>query len=92
MVGLTRRTTRISRLYNKEGKPLGTATGKSSGLKKPYKQLGGKRGIAYMTAMLKAIQKGQKKAAKSKKHKKCVYDSSNDSNSEYDSSSNSYSE
>ncbi len=35
-----------------------------------------------MTSMLKAIQKGQKKAAKSKKRKKRVYNSSSDSDSE----------
>ncbi len=35
-----------------------------------------------MTAMLEAIQNGQKKAAKGKKRKKCSYDSSSDSNSE----------
>jgi hypothetical protein len=35
-----------------------------------------------MTPMLEAIQKGQKKAAKSKKRKKCAYDSSSDSDSE----------
>ncbi len=35
-----------------------------------------------MTAMLEAIQKGQKKAAKGKKRKKRSYDSSSDSDSE----------
>ena len=35
-----------------------------------------------MTSMLEAIQKGQKKAAKSKKRKKRAYDSSSDSDSE----------
>jgi hypothetical protein len=68
--------------YNKEGKPLGTAVGKSSGLKKPYKQLGGEKGLVYMTVMLEAIQKGQKKSAKSMKHKKHAYNSSSDSDSE----------
>ncbi len=38
--------------------------------------------MAYMTAMLEAIQKGQKRAAKSKKRKKRAYDSSSDSDSE----------
>ena len=37
------------------------------------------RGIAYMTVMLEAIQKSQKRAGKSKKH---AYDSSSNSNSE----------
>ncbi len=73
---------RDCRRCNKEGKPLGAAAGMPSGLKKPYKQFGGEKGIAYMTAMLEAIQKGQKKTGKSKKRKKCVYDSSNDSNSQ----------
>jgi hypothetical protein len=68
--------------YDKEGKPHGFAAGKPPGSKKPYKQLGGKRGFAYMTAMLEAIQKGQKKAAKSKKHEKRTYNSSSDSDSE----------
>ena len=68
--------------YNKEGKPLGNPTGKSSGAKKPHKQFGGEKGLAYMTAMLKAIQKGQKKASKSKKRKKRAYDSSSNSDSE----------
>ncbi len=35
-----------------------------------------------MTAMLEAIQKGQKKAANGKKHKKRNYDSSSNSDSE----------
>jgi hypothetical protein len=68
--------------YDKEGKPLGNPAGKSFGAKKPLKQFGGKKGLAYMTAMLEAIQKGQKRAAKSKKHKKRAYDSSSDSDSE----------
>ena len=40
-----------------------------------------------MTAMLKAIQKSQKRAAKSKKHKRHVSDSSSDSNSELETGS-----
>ncbi len=74
--------TRDCRHYDKEGKPLGAATGKPSGSKKPYKQFGGENGIAYMMAMLEVIQKGQKKAGKSKKHKKRMYISSSDSDSE----------
>ena len=58
--------------------------GKSFGAKKPHKQFGGKKGLAYMTAMLEAIQKGQKKAAKSKKRKKRAYDSGSDSDSEWE--------
>ncbi len=68
--------------YDKEGKPLGAAAGKPSVSKKPYKQFGGEKGIAYMTAMLEAIQKGQKRAGNSKKHKKRPYNSSSDSDSE----------
>ncbi len=74
--------TRNCRHYDKEGKPLGNPAGKSFSAKKPHKQFGGEKGLAYMTAMLKAIQKGQKKAAKSKKRKKHAYDSSSDSDSE----------
>jgi hypothetical protein len=44
---------------------------------------GGEKGLAYMTSMLEAIAKGQKKAAKkSRKRKKRDYDSSSDSDSE----------
>ena len=35
-----------------------------------------------MTAMLEVIEKGQKKAAKGKKHKKQAYKTNSDSNSE----------
>jgi hypothetical protein len=70
------------RRYDKEGKPLRNPAGKSFGTKKPHNQFGGEKGLAYLTAMLEAIQKGQKKAAKLKKRKKRVYDSSSDSNSE----------
>ena len=74
--------TRECRRYDKEGKPLGAASGKPSASKKPYKQYGGEKGVAYMTAMLEAIQKGQKRAGRSKKRKKRAYDSSSDSDSE----------
>jgi hypothetical protein len=47
-----------------EGKPLGS--------KKPCKQYGDRKGLAYITVMLEANQKGQKRACKSKKHKKCT--------------------
>jgi hypothetical protein len=58
------------RHYDKEGKPFSTSAGKPSDGKKPYKKFGGDKSVAYMTAMLEAIQKGQKKAGKSKKRKK----------------------
>jgi hypothetical protein len=54
--------------------------GKPSG-KKPWKN-GGKKELAHMTTMLEAVLKGQKKATKSKKRKKRMYDSSSDSDSE----------
>ncbi len=64
--------------YDKDGMPLGATGGKHM----LYKKHGGEKGLAYMTAMLEAIQKGQKKAAKSKTHKKHSYNSSSDSDSE----------
>ncbi len=55
--------------------------GKPSNGKKPYKKYGGDRNLAYMTAMFEAFQKGKKKTGKSKKCKKCTYNSSHDFNS-----------
>ncbi len=71
------------RKYNKDGKPLGTATGKPSDAKKPYKKYGGDKQMAHMTAMFESLQKGLKKQKKS--HKKCKKrygDSSSDSDSD----------
>ncbi len=51
---------------------------------KPFKK-GGEKGLAYMTSMLEAIVKGQKKAAKKGKMRKKRdrdYSSSSDSDSE----------
>ena len=45
------------RRYDKDGKPLGATGGKPFDKHKPYKKHGGKKGLAYMTAMLEAIQK-----------------------------------
>jgi hypothetical protein len=59
------------RRYDKDGKPLGQYGSKPSEKHKPYKKHGGDKGLAYMTSMLEAIQKGQKK-----------YSSSSDSDSE----------
>ena len=71
------------RKYEKDGKPLGTASGKSSDAGKPYKKFGGDNQLAYMTAMFESIQKGLKKQKKgSKKHKKRYDSSSSDSESE----------
>jgi hypothetical protein len=70
------------RCYDSNGKPLKAAAGKSSESKKPYKKSGGNKGMAFMQSMFKAYTKTQKKASKSKKRKKCDYDSSDSSNSE----------
>jgi hypothetical protein len=45
--------------WDKDGK--GQFGSKPSEKHKPYKKNGGEKGLAYMTSMLKAIQKGQKK-------------------------------
>jgi hypothetical protein len=68
--------------YDSKGKPLEAAAGKPSESKKPYKKSGGKKGMAFMQSMFKAYVKSQKKAGKSKKHKKCDYDSSDSSDSD----------
>ncbi len=70
------------RCYDSNGKPLKAAAGKPSESKKPYKKSGGNKGMAFMQSMFKAYVKSQKKAVKSKKHKKRDYDSSDSSNSE----------
>jgi hypothetical protein len=62
--------------WDKDGKPLRQFGSKLSEKHNPYKKNGGKKGLAYMTSMLKAIQKGQKKAAKRKKRMQRAYDSS----------------
>ena len=69
------------RRYDKDGKPTGQFGSKSSEKHKPFKK-GGEKGLAYMTSMLEAIAKGQKKAAQGRKRKKRTYDSSSDSDSE----------
>ncbi len=70
------------RCYDSNGKPLEAAAGKPSESKKPYKKSGGDKGMAFMQSMFKAYVKSQKKAGKSKKHKKRDCDSSDSSNSE----------
>jgi hypothetical protein len=70
------------RRYDSNGKPLEAAAGKPSESKKPYKKSGGNTGIAFMQSMFKAYVKIQKNAGKSKKRKKCDYDSSDSSDSE----------
>ena len=70
------------RRYDKDGKPTGQFGSKPSEKHKPFKK-GGEKGLAYMTSMLEAIAKGQKKAAKKgRKRKKRDYSSSSDSDSE----------
>ncbi len=70
------------RCYDSNGKPLEAAAGKPSESKKPYKKSGGHKGMTFMQSMFEAYVKSQKKAGKSKKHKKCDYDSSDSSDSE----------
>jgi hypothetical protein len=69
------------RYYDIYGKPLEAAAGKPSESKKPYKKTGGNKGMAFMQSMFKAYVKSQKNAGKSKKRKKCDYDSSDSSDS-----------
>jgi hypothetical protein len=70
------------RCYDSYGKPLKAAAGKPSESKKPYKKSGGDKGMAFMQSMFEAYVKSQKKDGKSKKGKKCDYNSSGSSNSE----------
>jgi hypothetical protein len=70
------------RCYDSNCKPLKAAAGKPSESKKPYKKSGSDKGMAFMQSMFEAYVKSQKKAGKSKKRKKCDYDSSDSSNSE----------
>jgi hypothetical protein len=58
------------RCYDSNG-TLEAAAGKPSESKKPYKKSGGNKGMAFMQSMFEAYVKSQKKAGKSKKHKKC---------------------
>jgi hypothetical protein len=44
--------------WDEDGKPLGQYGSKPSEKHKPYKKNGGDKGLAYMTSMLEAIQKG----------------------------------
>ena len=71
--------------YDKDGKPTSASAGKPSGGgggKKPYKKFGGDgKGMAYMSAIFETFLKN-KKGKRSKKRKKCSYDSSSDSDSE----------
>jgi hypothetical protein len=68
--------------YDSIGKPLQAAAGKPSESKKPYKKFGGNKGMAFKQSMFEAYKKSQKKAGKSKKHKKRNNEPSDSSNSE----------
>jgi hypothetical protein len=70
--------------YDINGKPLEAAASKPSESKKPYKKSGGNKGVAFMQSMFEAYVKSHKKASKSKKCKKHDYDSSDTSDSEYE--------
>jgi hypothetical protein len=70
------------RHYDSNDKPLEAAAGKPSESKKPYKKSGDNKGMAFMQSMFEAYVKSQKKAGKSKKRKKCDYNSSDSSDSE----------
>jgi hypothetical protein len=70
------------RCYDSNGKPLEAAAGKPAESKKPYKKSGGNKGMAFMQSMFEVYVKIQKKAGKSKKHKKRDYNSSDSPNSE----------
>ncbi len=61
---------------------LEAAAGKPSESKKLYKKSGGNKGMAFMHSMFEAYLKSQKKASKSKKHKKRDYNSSDSSDCE----------
>jgi hypothetical protein len=76
------RNTLGCRCYDSNGKPLEAAAGKPTESKKPYKKSGDNKGMAFMQSVFKAYVKSQKKAGKSKKHKKCDYDFSDSSDSE----------
>jgi hypothetical protein len=67
--------------YDSNGKPLETAAGKRAESKKPFKNFGGNKSMAFMQTMFEAYVKANKKADKSKKRKKCNYDSSDSFNS-----------
>jgi hypothetical protein len=69
------------RKNDKDGNPVVVATVKPSNSKKPFKKRGNK---PYLVAAIESlVKKGLKKAATSKKRKRCSYDSfSSDSISE----------
>ncbi len=70
------------RRYDSNGKPLEAVAGKLAESKKPYKKFGGNKNMAFMQSTFKAYAKSQKKAGKSKKHKKRGCDSRDSSDSE----------
>jgi hypothetical protein len=68
--------------YDSNGKPFKAAAGKPSESMKPYKKFGGDKSTAFFQSIIEAYAKSQKKAGKSKKHKKRDYDSRDSSDSE----------
>ncbi len=76
---LTMHNTLDCHRYDSNCKPLEAAAGKPSESKKPYKKSGGDKGMAFMQSMFEAYVKSQKKAGKSKKHKKRDYNFSDSS-------------
>jgi hypothetical protein len=68
--------------YDKDGKPLGKAPGKSSDSAKPHKKFGGDKQMSYMTNFFESFQKSLMKQKKVKKRKKRYDSSSSDSDSE----------
>jgi hypothetical protein len=68
--------TKECRKCNKDSNHVAAASGKPSKARKPFKKECNKQ-MAYLTATIKSlVNKGLKKAAKSKKRKPCSYDSS----------------
>jgi hypothetical protein len=63
-------------------KPLKAAAGKPSESKTPCKKFGGNEGMAFMQTMFEAYEKANKKAGKSRKHKRRDNDFSDNSNSQ----------
>ncbi len=70
------------RCYDSNGNHLEAAAGKPAESKKPFNKFGGDKGMAFMQTMFEAYVKANKKAGKSKKHKKHDYDSRDSYNSE----------
>jgi hypothetical protein len=68
--------------YDSNSKRLKAASGKPSESKKPLKKFEGNKSMAFMQTMFEAYVQANKKAGKSKKHKKPDVDFSDSSNIE----------